>query len=49
MNRTASRTSIKVSTTDAKPASKYVIKKRVERDNRTGQPRMVEHVRGIRI
>lgn len=48
MNRTANKTSITISTTDAKQSNKYAIKKRVERDA-FGRPHVVEHVRGIRI
>ncbi|HEX8774892.1 MAG TPA: hypothetical protein VF735_15065 [Pyrinomonadaceae bacterium] len=48
MNRTASTTNITVSTTTAKPASKYEIKQRIEVDA-FGRKRTAEYVKGIRI
>jgi hypothetical protein len=48
MNRTASRTSITISTTNANASNKTAIRKRIEFD-RFGRQHIVETVRGIRI
>jgi hypothetical protein len=49
MNHTATKTTITITTTNASAQPQAPIRKRIERDNRTGQPRTIEKVKGIRL